>query len=108
VPKSIPVTNPRPGQLVRQIRGILAEHVIVTTTLDPFLTLKALASYSGMSVRKLREYLAASVHPLPYYRVGGKILVRRSEFDTWMASHRQAHGAGVAGIVNDVLQGLHR
>ena len=105
---SISVTNPKPGQPVTQARGILAERVIVSTTLDPFLTLKALASYSGMSVRKLRDHLEAAIHPLPHYRVGGKILVRRSEFDAWMARHRQAHGADVAGIVNDVLQDLHR
>lgn len=105
---SISVTNPKPGHPVTQARGILAEHVIVSTTLDPFLTLKALASYSGIGVRKLREYLASAARPLPYYRVGGKILVRRSEFDAWMASHRKAHGADVAGIVNEVLQDLHR
>jgi excisionase family DNA binding protein len=76
--------------------------------LDPFLTLKALASYSGMSVRKLREYLDDGVHPLPHYRVGGKIIVRRSEFDVWVANYRRTHGADVAAIVNDVLQTLNR
>jgi hypothetical protein len=96
------------SERVAQVRGVLAERVVVSTALDPYLPLKALAEYSGMSVRLLRNALTESVNPLPHYRYGTKILVRRSEFDAWMASHRQTHGADVAGIVNDVLQALHR
>ena len=73
---------------VAQVRGVLAESVIVSTPLDPFLSLKALAEYSALSVRKLREYLDDPANPLPCYRVGGKIVVRRSEFDTWMQQYR--------------------
>ena len=71
-----------------QVRGVLAERVIVSTPLDPFLSLKALAGYSALSVRKLREYLDDPANPLPCYRVGGKILVRRSDFDAWMQQYR--------------------
>lgn len=63
-------------QRVGQVRGVLAERVIVSTPLDPFFPLKALASYSGMSQRKLRQHLEDPLHPLPCYRVGGKLLVR--------------------------------
>ena len=38
---------------IAQVRGILAERVVVSTSLDPFLSLKALAAYSDLSVRKL-------------------------------------------------------
>ena len=89
---------------VAQVRGVLAERVVISTMLDPFLTLKALAKYSGISVRKLREYLDDPFHPLLHYRVGGKILVRRSEFDAWMAHYRRALSPDVTEIVNDVLQ----
>ncbi len=88
---------------VAQVRGVLAERVIVSTPLDPFLPLKALAAYSGIGVRKLREYLEDLGHPLPAYRVGGKILVRRSEFDTWISAYRQQGRADVARIVEEVL-----
>ena len=64
-----------------------------TTEFDPFLPLRALAAYSGLSVRKLRNHLDDAGHPLPCYRVGGKILVRRSEFDAWMAAYRHHHAA---------------
>ena len=48
----------------------------------------------------------ASTRPLPHYRVGGKILVRRSEFDTWMSRFRVDDMIQVDAIVADVLTGL--
>jgi hypothetical protein len=88
------------------VRGVLAERIVVSTSLDPFLTLKALAAYSGLSVRKLRDYLEDPANPLPCYRLPGKILVRRSEFDTWLARFRQVGRADVDQIVADVLRTL--
>jgi excisionase family DNA binding protein len=88
-----------------QVRGILAEQVVVSTMLDPFLALRALAEYSGLSVRKLRDYLEHPTRPLPCYRVGGKILVRRSEFDAWMAGFRRATPE-LDAIVRAVLDGM--
>jgi len=38
--------------------------------------------------------------------VGGKILVRRSEFDAWIAAYSQRGRADVDAIVTDVLKGL--
>ena len=90
-----------------QVRGVLAERVIVSTQLDPFLSLKALATYSGLSVRTLREYLTDSVNPLPHYRVGAKILVRRSEFDGWIVTYRQRGHPDVAQVVAAVLGTLN-
>ena len=87
-----------------QVRGVLAERVIVSTQLDPFLPLKALATYSGLSVRTLREYLTDAVNPLPHYRVGGKILVRRSEFDGWIITYRQRGHRDVDQVVAEVLR----
>ena len=89
-----------------QVRGILAEQVIVSIALDPFLSLKALAGYAGLSVRKLRQHLEDPGHPLPCYRVGGKILVRRSEFDGWMVRHRQVGRSDVDRLVADALKDL--
>jgi excisionase family DNA binding protein len=98
----------RSSQPVAQARGVLAEQVVLSSALDPFLSLRALANYSCVSVRKLREYLEDSANPLPHYRLGGKILVRRSEFDTWMATFRQVGQANVARIVDSVMRDLRR
>ena len=85
---------------------MLAERVIVSIPLDPFLSLRALASYCGLSVRKLREYLDDPAHPLPSYRLGGKILVRRSEFDAWMSAYRGSRTVDVDRIVSATLSDL--
>jgi len=72
--------------------------------LDRYLSLRDLADYCSLSVRTLRDYISAPVRPLPCYRIAGKILVRRSEFDAWMAAHRQASPpVNVAAIVDDML-----
>jgi hypothetical protein len=94
------------GNAVSQVRGVLADRVIVSSALDPFLSLRALASYACVSVRKLREHLDDPIHPLPHYRIGGKIVVRRSEFDAWMSAYRRVGHADLGGIVNSVMRDL--
>jgi hypothetical protein len=74
---------------------------------DSYLPLKGLSQYSGLSLRKLRQHLTDPVHPLPHYRVGGKILVRQSDFDAWMNNFRVATTArGIDTIVDDVVGAL--
>ena len=78
----------------------------MSTTLDPYLSLRALSSYCGLSVRKLRDHLQDPANPLPHYQVGGKIVVRRSEFDAWIAAFRRVSRRDVGAIVDEVLTGL--
>lgn len=74
---------------------------------DPYRPLAMLSQYAGLSVRTLGTYLTDRLRPLPSYRVGGKILVRRSDFDAWMNQFRIAgKPVTVDALVNDVLQGL--
>lgn len=73
---------------------------------DGYLSLKGLAAYSSLSVRTLRGYLVHPSRPLPCYRIGGKILVRRSEFDAWAVQFRTAPASAVDAIVADVLRGV--
>ena len=58
---------------------------------DPFMSLRQLAAYSGMSLRTLQRHCAGvSGSVLPHYRpAGGKVFVRKSEFDSWMAQWRR-------------------
>lgn len=57
---------------------------------DGYLPLDELATYSGLSRTTLEEYLNHVEHPLPYYRFGTKITVRRSEYDAWARTYRVA------------------
>jgi hypothetical protein len=85
---------------------VVVNHRSISIRLDPYSSLKALASYSGLSVRKLRDCLNDPLRPLPYDRVGGKIVVRRSDFDAWIARYRMTGSADVNEIVNKVLARL--
>ena len=73
---------------------------------DGYLSLRALSVYGGLSVRTLRGYLTHPARPLPHYRVGGKILVKRSEFDAWIRAFRAVETSQVDSIVAGVLAGL--
>jgi hypothetical protein len=46
------------------------------------------------------------MHPLPCYRIGGKVLVRRSDFDEWARQFRAAPTSAVDALVTDALRGL--
>jgi hypothetical protein len=46
-----------------------------------YVSIRTRARYSGLSVRTLRKHLCDPISPIPHYRVGGKILVNRREFD---------------------------
>ena len=71
-----------------------------------YFPLKLLAQYSGLSVRTLRFHLTAPSHPLPHFRIGGKILVKRTEYDDWVARYRAAVTDRVDVIVTETLRGL--
>jgi len=93
-------------QPIAQVRGVLADRVVVSTPLDPFLSLRALAAYSGLGARTLRGYLTDRVHPLPCYRIGGKILIRRSEYDALAAHYRRLGSPDLDRIAAQALRDL--
>ncbi len=73
---------------------------------DAYLPLRALSSYSGLSIRTLRGYLSHQAHPLPCYRIGGKVLVRRSDYDSWATRFRANVAPAVDRVVDAVIRGL--
>ena len=71
-----------------------------------------------LDIRTLRNYACVSdgtnlagvdppvfVDALPAVRVGGKILVRRSQFDRWLETHQVSH-IDVGGIVDEMITGI--
>jgi hypothetical protein len=74
----------------------IIEAVRMNVEMDPFLSMNGLAAYSSLSRRTLQNLLGDPFDPLPSYRVGAKLLVRKSEFDAWMARrrNRKATAAG--------------
>ena len=76
------------------------------SALDGYLSLKTLSAYSGLSVRTLREYLIHPSRPLPHYRPGAKILVKRSEFDGWITTFRVNDARQDDAMLADLMRGL--
>jgi hypothetical protein len=83
----------------RPCLAVVEEHRI-TTALDPYFALSALSAYSGISVRTLRDRLPS----IPHYKLRGvkgttgKILVRRSDFDQWMAAFKVIPAPAPRGV----------
>ncbi len=73
---------------------------------DDYLSLRALAAYSDMSVRTLRNYLTHTTNPMPHYRMDGKILEERSEFDVWIRSFRVERSDSLNDMVDEVMEAL--
>jgi len=71
-----------------------------------WLSLQQLTEYASVSERTLRQWLHRPTDALPAVRVDGKILVRRSQFDSWLERHRiqpDVH-VDVDGIVNSLMK----
>jgi hypothetical protein len=91
------------GGAGRLVRGTLVERMVVSTPLDPFLSLKALAAYAGLSVRTLRAFVDLPPdEALPCYRLPGKLLVRRSEFDAWITQYRSRGRPSLARAMREL------
>ncbi len=67
---------------------LIVESVSLVQDLDPYFSLKGLAGYASLSRRTLQDFVNDTTDPLPSYRVGAKILVRKSDFDRWMSRRR--------------------
>jgi excisionase family DNA binding protein len=63
---------------------------------DRYLTIPELVRYSGLS-RSTLERARHGPRPLPTYRVGGRVLVKRSEYDTWVQAEQAAASADPVG-----------
>ena len=77
-----------------------------SVSMDRWLDLRRLREYAAVSERTLRAWIHSPVDPLPAVRVGGKVLVRKSEFDSWLERHRIKPAGEVDAIVREVLQGV--
>jgi hypothetical protein len=86
---SVSERPPALKERVAQVRGILAERVVLSTSLDPFLNLKAASDYTQLSVKTLRRAVNDTPErALACYRIGAAIILRRSELDAWIVARR--------------------
>ena len=72
---------------------------------DQLFDLRGLSAYSSLGVGTLRDYLKCG---LPHFKVKGKILVRRAEFDKWLEGFRVDRKQELDGIVDGVLESFRK
>ena len=78
-------------------------------TWPEWMSLKSVASYADVSERTLREWMHSPDNPLPYSQRGGKILIKRVQFDEWMNRQTvQATRINVDSIVNEICSAVRK
>ena len=73
------------------------------TLKDQYFDLKGASAYSSLAISTLREHIRKG---LPAFKVGGKILIRLSEFDRWMERHRVNRDQDLTSIIDSVIDEL--
>jgi len=71
---------------------------------DQLFDLRGLSAYSAMAVSTLRDYIRTG--DLPCFKVKGKILIKKSEFDGWLESFRYNKKQDLSAIVDGVIESL--
>jgi len=73
-------------------------------TPDIIYDLKGLSGYCSLKIPTLRDYIKSG--DLPCFKVKGKILVKRSEFDNWLEGYRVNKKQDLNTIVDGVMESL--
>jgi hypothetical protein len=73
-------------------------------TPDIIYDLKGLSGYCSLKIPTLRDYIKSG--GLPCFKVKGKILVKRSEFDNWLEGYRINKKQDLYTIVDGVMESL--
>jgi len=72
--------------------------------------LRGLHVYSGLGISTLRYHI--SENELPAFKIPGKngktgkVLVKRSEFDSWIEQFRENDFVDIEAIVNEIVKGV--
>jgi len=92
------------GALPQSSWSVAAEGAKALSAEKMYFSLRELSRHAGLSVRRLRGYLTDRTEPLPHYRVGGKILVHRTEFAEWVHQFRRtAKVCELNALVDDLM-----
>jgi excisionase family DNA binding protein len=79
---------------VKEILGYLTQ--------DRYMGKREAAAYTGLSTRTLESNL----DEIPHFRVGKKILFKKSELDRWMETHREGDSHSLDRIVDGAIESL--
>jgi len=81
---------------------VSVKEVLLHFSQDRYMDKREAASYTSLSIRNLE----ARLNEIPHFRVGQKILFKKSELDQWMEAHRESGGDSLGSIADEVLESL--
>lgn len=64
------------------------ESIGLCSVWDPLMSIEGLSGYSTLAKRTLQDLFNHPRDPIPSYRVGTRVLIRKSEFDAWLSRRR--------------------
>ncbi len=82
------------------------EGATICSVWDPLMDLRGLSAYSTLSRRTLQDLVNDLTDPIPSYRVGNRVLIRRSEFDAWLSRRRNQKPLAAARLAAADTQAL--
>ena len=81
---------------------ISVQEVLLYFSQDRYMNKREAAAYTSLSTRNLEARLSE----IPHYRVGKKILFKKSELDHWMEQFREGGTQNLDRIVDETLESL--
>ena len=81
---------------------ISVQEVVAYIDRDRYLDKKEAAAYLCLSIRNLE----ARLPEIPHFRVGQKILFKKSELDRWMETFRESGTQNLDRIADEAIESL--
>ena len=85
------------------VNVVSVEEILAQLSQDRYLCLSETSEYINLSERTIREKLSE----IPHFRVGSKVLFKKSEVDEWMQQYREiAEDSDISSIVDEVVESV--
>jgi len=87
-----------------ELEGTLVsvQEILAYVDRDRYLDKRQASEYIGLSTRTLESNL----DEIPHFRVGKKILFKKSELDFWMETHREGTSHNLDRIADEAIESL--
>jgi len=83
---------------------VSAREILAYVDRDRYLDKREAAAYTSLSIRNLE----ARLDEIPHFRVGKKILFKKSELDRWMEKYREGGSHNLDRLVDETLEFLKK
>jgi len=85
------------------VNVVSVDEILTHLSQDRYLSLSDTCEYTSLSERTLRERLSE----IPHFRVGSKLLFKKSELDAWMLQYRECiDQPDLDSIVDEVVESV--